>query len=108
MGSIFEDVKLVTVYGGTGAQGRSVVRSLLQNKNFKVRAVTRDSSSKRAQKLASWGVEIAVADGWKKDQITAAFAGSWAAFVNTNSDDPVSNAYIRQIKTRLASFLFLT
>lgn len=95
MAPIFEDVKLVTVYGGTGAQGRSVVRSLLQNKSFKVRAITRDPSSKKAQEVASWGAEIVVADGWKKDQITAAFVGSWAAFVNTNSDDPVSTAYIR-------------
>ena len=29
------------------------------------------------------------ADGWNKESMVAAFKGSWGAFVNTNSDDPV-------------------
>jgi hypothetical protein len=35
-------------------------------------------------------MEVVRADGFNKDELQAAFAGSWAAFVNTNSEDPVS------------------
>ncbi|KAF7173848.1 hypothetical protein CNMCM5623_006109 [Aspergillus felis] len=80
--------KTVTVFGATGSQGGSVARSLLQNKNFRVVAITRNAASKAAQELRGLGAEIVQADGWNKEQIAAAFAGSWAAFVNTNSDDP--------------------
>ncbi|KAL4862416.1 hypothetical protein BDV12DRAFT_190432 [Aspergillus spectabilis] len=80
--------KIVTVFASTGSQGSSVVRSLLQNKNFHVRAITRKPESKAAQALRALGAEIIQADGWQKDEIAAAFKGSWAAFVNTNSEDP--------------------
>ncbi|KAJ5612595.1 NmrA family protein [Penicillium lagena] len=80
--------KIVTVFGATGSQGGSVVRSLVQNKAFKVTAITRKPYSKAAQELRNLGVEVVQADGWKREEITAAFAGSWAAFVNTNSEDP--------------------
>lgn len=81
--------KLVTVYGATGAQGGSVARSLLQNPGFAVRAITRNASSTAAQKLKALGAELVQADGWNKSQVQEAFTGSWAAFVNTNSEDPV-------------------
>lgn len=83
--------KLVTVYGATGAQGGSVVRSLLKNKSgaFRVRGITRNPDSDSAKALAAQGVEVVKADGTKADEIERAFAGSWAVFANTNSDDPV-------------------
>ena len=84
------NTKIVTVFGATGTQGSSVVKSLLQNKSFKVRAVTRMVTSKSAQELRALGAEIVQADGWKKEEVVKAFSGSWAAFVNTNSTDPVS------------------
>lgn len=88
--------KVVTVFAATGHQGGSVVRSLVQNQknNFKVRAVTRNPSSKAAQTLRALGADIVHADGWKVEEIAAAFQGSWAAFVNTNSDDEVRNLLI--------------
>ena len=84
--------KLVTVYGATGAQGGSVVRSLLKSKTgeFKVRGITRNLNSAKAKALAELGVEVVQADGARVDEMKQAFAGSWAVFVNTNSDDPVS------------------
>ncbi|PLB37646.1 NmrA/HSCARG family protein [Aspergillus candidus] len=81
--------KLVTVYGATGAQGGSVVRSLLQNTEFAVRAITRNASSTAAQNLTALGAEVVQADGWNKSQVQEAFSGSWAAFLNTNSEDPM-------------------
>jgi len=83
--------KLVTVYGATGVQGGSVVSSLLQNKtgDFSVRAISRNPESDKAKGLASRGVEVVKGDGFSKEQMLEAFKGSWAAFVNTNSTDPV-------------------
>ncbi|EON68708.1 hypothetical protein W97_07966 [Coniosporium apollinis CBS 100218] len=85
--------KLITVFGATGSQGGAVVRSLLQNKNaaFKVRGTTRNTDSKAAKALSSLGVEVIKADGFNKDEMLAAFKGSWGVFVNTSSHDPAFN-----------------
>jgi uncharacterized protein YbjT (DUF2867 family) len=44
---------LILVFGATGAQGSSVVDSLLKPDAFSLRAVTRNPSSDNAQALAS-------------------------------------------------------
>lgn len=81
--------KLVTVVGATGAQGGSVVKSLLQNKGlFSIRAVTRNPDSESAQTLRNSGVEIVKGDGLNKEDMLAAFKGAWAVYVNTRSNDP--------------------
>lgn len=83
--------KLITVFGATGAQGSSVIRSLQDNasKAFSLRGITRNPSSEAAKKLSTLGVEVVQADGWDKKSLFAAFRGSWGVFVNTNSDDAV-------------------
>lgn len=81
--------KTVTVFGATGNQGGAVVRSLLANPDFRVRAVTRNPRSERSQALQSLGAEIVQADGFDGPTIQAAFEGSWGAFVNINSGDKV-------------------
>ncbi|MBE3046152.1 NmrA family NAD(P)-binding protein [Candidatus Bathyarchaeota archaeon] len=43
----------IVVLGATGQQGGSVVESLLQNGNWKVRGVTRNVESEAAKKLAA-------------------------------------------------------
>jgi putative NADH-flavin reductase len=83
--------KLVTVYGATGNQGRSVVKSLLRAPDsFEVRAITRNPNSVAAQELSTLGASLVQADGSQSNQMTEAFHGSWAVFLNINSDDPVS------------------
>ncbi|KAF1959115.1 NAD(P)-binding protein [Byssothecium circinans] len=83
--------KLITVFGATGLQGSSVLRSLQANtkKAFSLRGITRNPSSESAQKLSTSGIEVVKADGWDKASLLAAFKGSWGVFVNTNTDDPV-------------------
>ena len=83
--------KLITVFGATGAQGGSVVQSLLANKtnNFSVRGITRNTESESSKKLVAQGVEMVQADGLVKEQVVAALKGSWGFFVNTNSGDKV-------------------
>jgi uncharacterized protein YbjT (DUF2867 family) len=73
-----------------GKQGGAVARSVLQNKKFSVRGITRNPDSDAAKALASLGVEMVKADGFNKDEMMKAFEGSWAAFVNTQSEDPVN------------------
>lgn len=56
--------KCILVLGATGAQGLAVVDALLapapdgSSSPYKIRALTRDPSSKRAQDLKSKGVEL--------------------------------------------------
>lgn len=84
--------KLVTVFGSTGSQGGSVARALLRDTSgsFKVRGITRKPDSDAAKALTGAGAEVVKADGLSKDELVAAFKGTWAVFANINSDDPVS------------------
>lgn len=54
--------KVLTVFGATGNQGGSVIKSILADpalsKEWKIRGVTRDTSKPAAQKLAQQGVEL--------------------------------------------------
>lgn len=54
--------QIITVFGATGIQGGSVIKSLLSDpslsKKFKVRGVTRDVSKPAAEALAKLGVEV--------------------------------------------------
>ncbi|GKZ35886.1 hypothetical protein AbraIFM66950_006719 [Aspergillus brasiliensis] len=86
--------KTIAIYGATGAQGSSVINSLLQNQSqpFHIRGITRDPSSSSSQALAAKGVTLVQGDGWDPETLREAFRGSWAAFVNTNSYDPKCNS----------------
>lgn len=81
--------KLVTIFGATGNQGGSVARSLLENKDFAVRAITRNPESEASKALEALGATVVKANGLNRDSMVDAFRGSWAAFINTNTDDPV-------------------
>jgi NmrA-like family len=62
----------------------------LKNRNFAVRGITRNPDSDAAKALASLGAEMVKAQGFNKDEMVAAFTGSWGAFTNTQSEDPVN------------------
>lgn len=81
--------KLITVFGATGNQGGSVARSLVKNKTFRVRGVTRNLESESSNALSVLGVEMVQADGFNLDQMKAAFQDTWGIFLNINSDDKV-------------------
>src|SRR3954454_15574974 len=50
--------KTVLVIGATGAQGGSVARHLLANRDYHVRALTRNVNSEAAQRLRHAGAEL--------------------------------------------------
>ena len=43
----------IAVFGATGAQGGPVIRQLLKNPEWKIRAITRNVNSASAKKLAA-------------------------------------------------------
>ncbi len=54
--------KMITVFGATGQQGGSVIRTILEDetlsKEFKVRGISRDTSKPEAQALLKRGIEL--------------------------------------------------
>ncbi|KAI0260669.1 NAD-P-binding protein [Gloeopeniophorella convolvens] len=76
--------KLILVIGATGAQGLAVIASLLAPSAdgapspYAVRALTRDTESRRARGLTDQGVEVV------KASVFAALEGAYGAWVNTD------------------------
>jgi len=71
--------KLIAVVGATGRQGGAVIRALQANKQFKVRALTRNPAKHR--ELAD---EVVQADLNRPETLAAAFAGAHGVFLVTN------------------------
>jgi len=80
--------KLITVFGATGNQGGSVIRTVLSHpqlsKIFSIRAITRDTTKPSALALASKGVEVIAADLNDASSIATAIKGSHTVFGVTN------------------------
>ena len=96
--------KLITIFGATGNQGGSVVKSILAHptlsKEYRVRAITRDPSKPNAQALAAKGVEPVKADMEDAASVKHALEGSHAVFAVTNYWEKASKELeIQQGKT---------
>lgn len=76
--------KTIAVIGATGNQGFSVAETFLSLPNWQVRAITRNTSSKKAQELAAAGAEVVQADLADVDSLSRAFEGVHAIFVLTD------------------------
>ncbi|XP_012297292.2 nmrA-like family domain-containing protein 1 isoform X2 [Aotus nancymaae] len=81
---LMADKKLVVVFGGTGAQGGSVARTLLEDGTFKVRVVTRNPRKKVAKELRLQGAEVVQGDQDDQVSMELALTGAHAAFIVTN------------------------
>ncbi|KAJ7084971.1 NAD(P)-binding protein [Mycena epipterygia] len=78
---------LVAVVGGTGNQGGSVIKALVESdKPYRIRAFTRDPTKPAALELVKLGVEVVgvslVVEN--KDEVFKAFVGADVAFLVTN------------------------
>src|SRR5229473_1229365 len=71
--------KLIAVAGATGQQGGAVVRALQADKQFKVRALTRNRAKHR--ELAD---EVVEADLNRPETLASAFHGAYGVFLVTN------------------------
>lgn len=78
--------KLIVVTGATGNQGGSVAAAFLGLPGWKVRAITRNPDSPKAQDLKKAGAEVVQADLGNDDTtaLKQAFEGAHAIFLNTD------------------------
>lgn len=87
MKSGFKNNKLVAVFSGTGQQGRSVTRSLL-DAGWNVRVVTHNCDSGICNELADLGAEITECDVSRIEQIEGALEGVYGVFLNLDYWSP--------------------
>jgi len=76
---------LVFIIGGTGAQGIPVVKGLVSDSAYRVRILTRDPNSQRAQDLKALSpdsVELVSGTFYSESDMRAGFHGADYAFVN--------------------------
>jgi uncharacterized protein YbjT (DUF2867 family) len=78
--------KIIAVVGATGAQGGSLVRSILADpaSDFTARAITRKANGDKADALRKLGAEVVEADLDDAASLAKAFAGCHGAYCVTN------------------------
>jgi len=91
------DDKYVVILGATGNMGGASTRALLQ-RGWRVRAVTRDPVSEKAQVLASLGAELCRADMEDRASLDAAFDSIPYVFSVQNRSTSGVDGEIRQGK----------
>lgn len=80
------NTRLIAILGATGTQGGSVVDTFLADPSWKIRALTRNVSSAKAQALASRSsmLEVVTADANDASSLLAAFQGADVIFSVTD------------------------
>lgn len=80
-----EDKKIIAVVGATGAQGGGVCRAILKDAGdgYKVRALTRNAGSDKANELKKLGAEVVEVDIDDVESLKRAFRGAHGAFCVT-------------------------
>jgi uncharacterized protein YbjT (DUF2867 family) len=76
--------KLIAVTGATGAQGGGLVRAILADGEFAVRALTRKVDGEKARALTKLGAEVVQADLDDQASLTQAFRGAHGVYALTN------------------------
>ena len=78
--------KVITVFGATGNQGKSIVNALLDAPatGFKVRALTRNPESSGAKSLRERGCDVVKVDMDESNSLEEAINGSYGVFAVTN------------------------
>ncbi len=79
------DRKTIAVVGATGAQGGGLVRAILgdPDKEFGVRAITRNANSDKANQLKKLGAEVVEGDVDNLESLKNAFKGCYGAYCVT-------------------------
>ena len=77
--------KIITVFGATGLQGGSVLKTLIKSDEFIVRAITRNAKSDKAMQLATLkNVTVQEADLNDRPSIDKCIKGSYGTFLVTD------------------------
>src|SRR5258705_11266826 len=88
---------IISVVGGTGAQGGGVVDALLGARKFKVRVASRNPSSDAAKALTARGVEVVKADLLEPSSLKALYHGARGGFRVTNFGGPAQRGREEEI-----------
>jgi uncharacterized protein YbjT (DUF2867 family) len=94
---------VISVVGGTGAQGGGVIDALLAARKFKVRTASRNPSGDAAKALTARGVEVVKADMLEPSSLKALYDGAHGAFLVTNFGDPAQRGREEEIGAGAAS-----
>ncbi|PNP41312.1 hypothetical protein THARTR1_11230 [Trichoderma harzianum] len=78
----------IAVIGATGIQGGSVIRALVKDRAYSLTAITRNSQSEAAKKLALQGIRIVEANLDDVASLQAVFSGTSVIFAATNFFEP--------------------
>eukprot|EP01132_Coremiostelium_polycephalum_P006658 gene6658-8237_t len=79
--------KLISVFGSTGSQGGSVIKSLLKDGKYKVRAFTRNPESPSALELKKQGVQVYKLDlDQSEEDLKKGMEGSYGVFLLTSME----------------------
>ncbi|XP_072050144.1 nmrA-like family domain-containing protein 1 [Amphiura filiformis] len=76
--------KVIVVFGATGMQGGGVAQGLLKNKNFEVRAVTRNPQSDKAKALEKQGAKLVEGNLNDPESLANILPGSHGVFLVTS------------------------
>ena len=76
--------KTIAVLGATGNQGGLLVRALLKDGSYNIRAITRKLDSEKAKELFKLNVELVAADLDNVESLKKAFKGCYGVFGLTN------------------------
>jgi uncharacterized protein YbjT (DUF2867 family) len=106
--------KVIAVFGATGCQGSSVLKSLLKNGNYHVRAITRNANSEKAKKLSSENCTVVEADLDNPQSLDDALKGCYGVFLVTDSKENFAEKELEQgintidmaIKNGVSHFIF--
>ncbi|KAJ5936029.1 hypothetical protein N7454_005327 [Penicillium verhagenii] len=86
--SIYAMPKLITIFGATGNQGGSVIRTILEDtilsKEFRIRAVTRNVNKDSCKDLVAQGIEVVQGDMASPEDMKRVVSGSDTVFLVTN------------------------
>ena len=72
--------KTIVVLGATGQQGGAVARALLATGRWKLRTITRDTTSPSATNLARQGVDVRAASLDEPESLQTAFEGAYGVY----------------------------
>jgi len=78
-----DKAKVIVVVGATGQQGNSVVKAMKDDKNFIIKAATRNTQSKEAKQLAAEGVQVIQLDMFDPASCNEALKGAYGVFLVT-------------------------
>ncbi|KAB1089263.1 NmrA/HSCARG family protein [Neorhizobium galegae] len=80
------DGKTIVVLGATGQQGGAVARALLATGRWKLRTITRDTTSPSAANLARQGVDVRAASLDEPGSLQTAFEGAYGVYSVQGTD----------------------